>query len=158
MIQDHQGPLAFVAPRGVGPSAWPANKDLQIRRRFALLGQTLDGMRAYDVTRAVAVLGELPSLKGSRLELQAAGQAAPLALWAAVFEPKVQSVTLIHPPTTWRDGPAFPGVDAVLGMPQTAALLYPRPLTLIGTPREPWAWAVDLGRAQGDRGWPAFRD
>ena len=158
LIQGHEGPLAFVAPRGVGPTAWPSNKDIQVRRRFALLGQTLDGMRAYDVVRAVEALGEIPSFNGPRLDLKAAGQAAPMALWAAVFEPKVRSLTLIHPPSTWRDGPAFLGIDGVLGVPQAAALLHPRPLTLIDTPREAWAWAVDLGRARGTRDWPAFRD
>ena len=158
LIRGRRGPLAFVAPRGVGPTAWPSNKVTHVRRRFALLGQTLDGMRAHDVARAVAVLSELPSFQGPGLDLAAAGQAAPVALWAAVFEPKVRSLTLIHPPTTWRDGPAFLGVDGVLGMPQAAALLYPRPLTMIGTPREAWAWTIDLGHARGDRDWPAFRD
>jgi hypothetical protein len=45
--------LVILGPRGVGPSAWPADKDKGIRRRFLLLGQTLDGMRAWDVRRGI---------------------------------------------------------------------------------------------------------
>jgi len=67
-----------------------------------------------------------------------------VALLAAIFEPEVPSVTLLAPPATWRDGPSFLGVDRVLGIPQAATLLAPRPLNLIGTPPEPWAWATDL--------------
>ena len=50
--------LAFVAPRGIGRTAWNADpaKQTQIRRRFMLLGQTLDGMRVWDVRRALQAL------------------------------------------------------------------------------------------------------
>ena len=44
--------FSLLAPRGVGPTAWPKKKDVQIRRRFGLLGQTVDGMRVLDVRRA----------------------------------------------------------------------------------------------------------
>jgi hypothetical protein len=151
------GPLKFVAPRGVGPSAWPANKDAQIRRRFALLGQTLDGMRALDVLRSIELRG---SPADWPLNITGVGQAAPVALMAAVFmRGDVKSVTLFDPPTTWRDGPAFLGIDRVMGLPQAAALLHPHPLTLIGTPREAWSWAEDLaGRLDPRLPWPTFRD
>jgi hypothetical protein len=93
------------------------------------------------------------------MSLTAAGPASPVALWAAVFEPEVASITLLDPPATWRDGPSFANVERVLGMPQAAALIYPRPLTLIGTPAEPWSWTSELGRklAPG-RAWPGFAE
>ena len=45
--------MAYVAPRGIGPTAWDQTpkKQTQHRRRFQLLGQTLDGMRVWDVRR-----------------------------------------------------------------------------------------------------------
>jgi hypothetical protein len=155
IIEQRTGPLLFVAPRGVGPSAWPTNKDVQIRRRFALLGQTLDGMRVLDVLRGVDSVGVDDALP---LNFTAVGQSAPLALLAAVLsEKQVKSVTLIDPPTTWRDGPAFLGIDRLMGMPQAAAMLHPHPLTLIGTNRESWAWTSDLSRklTLGPE-WPSF--
>ena len=50
-------PIALIVPRGVGPTAWEdGTVDTHIRRRFALLGQTLDGMRAWDVGRGLRAL------------------------------------------------------------------------------------------------------
>ncbi len=181
LVGRRTGPLLFVAPRGVGPSAWPASKDVQVRRRFALLGQTLDGRRVFDVLRAVELFraegdprekpaeSDRPSAYASPrrprrpampANFTAAGRAAPVALLAALLSKEEQlSVTLFDPPTTWRDGPAFLGIDRVMGLPQAVALIHPRPLTLIGTPRESWSWAEDLaGRLEPRRPWPTFRD
>jgi hypothetical protein len=150
--------LAVLAPRGVGPTAWPAKKDTHIRRRFALLGQTLDGMRVWDVRRALAALRTVSDLDGVPVSLVGVGQAAPLALWAAVFEAEITSVELIEPPATVRDGPAFLNLDRILGMPQALALLYPRPVTLRSTPPAAWRWASDLGAglSGADEPWPRF--
>src|SRR5262249_56879890 len=54
MYQSFKWGMAYVAPRGVGPTAWDQTekKQIQIRRRFQLLGQTLDGMRVWGVRRA----------------------------------------------------------------------------------------------------------
>src|SRR5262249_40734578 len=41
--------MAYVAPRGVGPTAWDPKWDMPNRRRFMLLGQTRDGMQTWDV-------------------------------------------------------------------------------------------------------------
>lgn len=132
----------FLAPRGIGPSAWPEAKDTHLRRRFLLLGQTLDGARVYDVRRALrAVMApDLP------LWLVGAGDAAPLALWAAVFEPKVAGVILDQPPTDVERGPAFLNLSRILDMPQAVALLHPRPVTLITDQPDAWTWTRDLGR------------
>ena len=42
--------MAYLAPRGDGPTAWSQGerKQTHIRRRFMLLGQTLDGMRVWE--------------------------------------------------------------------------------------------------------------
>ncbi len=160
LIDQRTGPVLFLAPRGVGTSAWPADKDVQIRRRFALLGRTFDGMRARDVLRGVNLLRRNNgfSLYDLPWNFTAVGQAAPVALTAAVLSGKSPlSVTLIDPPTTWRDGPAFLGIDRVMGLPQAATLLHPHPLTLINTPREAWSWTEGFARKlQPDLPWPTF--
>ena len=45
MLERTNWVMVYVAPRGVGRTAWNADekKQTQIRRRFMLLGQTLDG-------------------------------------------------------------------------------------------------------------------
>ncbi|MEO6809517.1 MAG: prolyl oligopeptidase family serine peptidase, partial [Isosphaeraceae bacterium] len=148
--------VVVVAPRGVGPTAWDPKKETHIRRRFALLGQTLDGMRVWDVRRALAALRSIDALQGEATELLGGkGRSAPLALWAAVFEPEVDRVRLEDPPTSLREGPIFLNLDRVLGMPQALALLYPRKVELYATNREPWQWAADLAKSLGgNTAWP----
>ncbi|WP_406695021.1 acetylxylan esterase [Singulisphaera sp. Ch08] len=155
--------LAIIAPRGVGPTGWDEKNEqavkmgLHIRRRFPLLGQTLEGMQIWDVRRALAALRTVPELGNAPVELVGRGQAAALALWTAVFEPGVAQVTLDSPPVTVRDGPAFLNLSRVLGMPQALALLYPRTVRLVGTSPEPWRWASDLAtKLGGNPPWPTF--
>jgi dienelactone hydrolase len=151
--------LVVVMPRGIGPTSWLAAKDTHIRRRFALLGQTLDGMRVWDVRRALAAVRELNQGKTLPVSLEATGAATPLALWAAVFEPDVVSVTLRDPTATVRQGPAFLNLERILDMPQAVTLLYPRKLVLQGTSRDLWRWSTDLGSKQATgRPWPDFRE
>ncbi|MCS6852182.1 MAG: prolyl oligopeptidase family serine peptidase, partial [Gemmataceae bacterium] len=71
--------FAAVCPRGIGPTCWAAPgsaDDIQFRRRFPLVGQTLDGMRVWDVRRAVQAIGRLEDLKTVPLWLQGKGEAA----------------------------------------------------------------------------------
>ena len=146
--------VSFFAPRGVGPTAWSKANDTSIRRRFGLLGQTLDGMRVLDVRRAVRSL-TFPDAPA--LTLVGDGDASTLALWGAVFAPEVGKVVLASPPATVRDGPAFLNLDRVLTMPQAVALLYPRAVVIENSPPEPWAWTRDLARNLGaTTPWPAI--
>jgi hypothetical protein len=150
--------FAVVAPRGVGPTRWsevsrfdgrPAGH--QIRRRFALLGQTLDGQRVWDVRRAVACLGAVAELKGVPLTLQGRGEMAAVVLYAALFEPGVARLDLWQPPASHRQGPTFLNVLSVLDLPQAVALAFPRPVRLhAGEGAEKaWAWPLRLQQALG---------
>lgn len=145
-----------VFPRGVGPTAWPSAKDTHIRRRFYLLGQTLDGQRVWDVRRSLDALRQAGKLGDARVTLVGKGPTAPIALFASLFEPDVTSVELIDPPATFAEGPAFLNVEKVLDPPQAAALLFPRPLTLRGKVQpESWRWTAELGqRLNPGRTWP----
>lgn len=149
---------ALQAPRGVGPTAWPKAKNTQVRRRFLLLGQTLDGMLAYDVRRAVQAMGHVPEWKAAKdIELVGTGATAPIAILAALFEPKVDGVELGKPIVTFEGGPAFWNLSRELGMPQLAALLEPRKLFIAEDKSEVWRWTIDLGKMLvPDREWPTF--
>ena len=148
----------LVLPRGVGPTAWEAKKDVHIRRRFALLGQTLAGMQVWDVRCAFAALRAQADLKTAGIDLLASAEAAPIALWAAVFEPTIGTVNLRGLPDSVREGPAFLNLDRVLGMPQALALLYPKQVSLVGARPRAWRWAVDLGKKLNpSRPWPTIR-
>lgn len=155
--------LALVAPRGVGPTGWEEKTEagkkagIHIRRRFPLLGQTLEGMQIWDVRRALAALRTVSSLSDTPVELDGRGQAAALALWSAVFEPSVAQVALDSPPITVRDGPPFLNLSRILDMPQALALLYPRPVRLVNATPKPWTWASDLAAKLGSpQPWPTL--
>jgi len=150
--------FAAIAPRGIGPTRW-ADKDDQkrenevhIRRRHALIGQTLDGQRVWDVRRALAVLRGADDLKGVPLWLQGKQTMAGIVLYAALYEPDVARLDLWEPPTTHRQGPTFLNVLRVLDMPQAVALAFPRPVKLYvkdeGTAKR-WDWPMQLQKALG---------
>lgn len=104
--------LAFFAPRGIGLTAWGGNekKQAQIRRRFMLLGQTLDGMRVWDIRRAVQAIHFLRDGDTAQVELRATGPMAVNARIAALFEPGVRKLDLSNVPTTPAAAPDYPNV------------------------------------------------
>jgi hypothetical protein len=150
--------FATLAPRGVGPTRW-AEKDEQgksivpqVRRRFGLLGQTLDGQRAWDVRRGLAVLRTLGDLKGAPLWLQGKGDMAGIVLYAGLFEPDVARFDLWGPPASHRQGPIFLNVRRVLDMPQAVALAFPRSVRLYvkeDAEARAWAWPLELQKSLG---------
>ncbi len=114
----------YFAPRGVGVTAWTHDEKerTHIRRRFALLGQTDDSARVWDVRRALQAVRSIPQLKEKSIALSANGQAAGWALYASLFEAPLASLKLTDLPTTHRDGPIFLNVSRFLEMPQAVAL------------------------------------
>ena len=56
-----------------------------------LLGQTMDGMRVWDIRCAVQVLHSVPGADTANIGLQAAGNMAVNALYAALFQPDVRA-------------------------------------------------------------------
>ena len=99
--------LAFIAPRGVGMTAWSGNEkqQAQLRRRFMLLGQTLDGMRVWDIRRAVQMIHFVREGDRAKIELRAAGAMSSQVQLAALFEPGVGKLE-VEP---WREPKAGGG-------------------------------------------------
>lgn len=102
--------MVSLVPRGLGLSGSGADAEakrgIQIRRRFMLLGQTLDGMRVFDIVEAVRFLrrtygGEV------RIEMQGNGEAAVNALLAGMLEREISSVRLRELPDSLRAGPDY---------------------------------------------------
>jgi hypothetical protein len=154
-LELHQWAFATIAPRGIGPTRWaevgtPA--DNHVRRRFALLGQTLDGQRVWDVRRGLAVLREVTDLKGVPLWLQGKGEMAGMVLYAGLFEPDVARVDLWHPPASHRQGPIFLNVRRFLDMPQALALAFPKQIRLYvkdEAEAKRWDWPLQLQKSLG---------
>jgi dienelactone hydrolase len=155
VMEKQRWAFAAVCARGIGPTKWAepgSPNDVQYRRRFALVGQTLDGMRVWDVRRAFQTLKSNADLKGVPLWLQGKHHMAGIALYAAVYEPDVARLDLWHLPPSHRDGPTFLNIRKYLDTPQALALALPRPIKLY-VKDEPaaktFAWALDLQKALG---------
>lgn len=133
--------IAFVAPRGIGRSAWNGNakKQTQIRRRFMLLGQTLEGMQVWDIRRAMQAVRSLPG-GDTPLVLGADGESAGLALYASLFEPPVARIDLSKLSTSHREGPDFLNILRFLDIPQTVAMAAERSPVILRGKTDSWEY------------------
>jgi hypothetical protein len=116
-LQPTDSALAFFAPRGLGDDVWTGDekKQVQIRRRFMLLGQTLDSMRVWDIRQAIrAVREKYPS---AQLHVEGSGTQGVNLLYAALFEPGIAGATLADLPPSHQQGPDFLNVMRVLDIP-----------------------------------------
>lgn len=112
--------LAWFAPRGVGRTAWSGDAKAQtkIRRRFMALGQTLDGMRVWDIRRAVQMIHFVRDGDVAKVEITASSQMGVNALYASLFEPSVRHLELSNLPKTHIEGPDYLGVLRFTDIPQ----------------------------------------
>ena len=108
-IRDHGGAYVTFAPRGVGFTALSGDEKqrTQIRRRFMLLGQTLDGMRVWDVRRALQSARALDGLGALPVVLWGNGGAACNALVASLFEPGIAELQLSGLPENEKEWPDY---------------------------------------------------
>jgi hypothetical protein len=122
-----------------------------------LLGQTIEGMQAWDVRRAVQVVRTIPSLGKAPLNLEGSGAMAGIALYAGLFEPGISELALYDLPDTHRHGPILLNVRKIFDLPQAvaAALDSAGSVQLLrtgGTAENDWAWPRALaegGHAAG---------
>ncbi|HJZ94575.1 MAG TPA: prolyl oligopeptidase family serine peptidase [Gemmataceae bacterium] len=155
VMEKQKWAFAGVCPRGIGPTMWAepgSANDTQYRRRFALVGQTLDGMRVWDVRRAFQSIRANPELKGVPVWLQGKRDLAGVALYAALYEPDVARLDLWHLPASHKDGPTLLNVRKYLDTPQALALAMPKPVKLYvkdEAAARAWAWPLELQKALG---------
>jgi hypothetical protein len=147
--------LAFIAPRGIGSTRWTADPIAQthIRRRFMLLGQTLDGMRVWDVRRALQAVRAVPGLGDQKLRLVGGHEMAGISLYAALFEPDIESAAFNDFAASHRTGPDFLNVLKYLDVPQTVAMVAEKtPVTIFNNPdqtEQTWAYPLAVAKNLG---------
>jgi Prolyl oligopeptidase family len=127
--------MSYFAPRGVGPTAFDQTekKQVQNRRRFYLLGQTLDEMQSSDVFQATLAAHRLPEFKEVPLWLRSHRRMAGVALYTCLFQLQgtIQRLDLYDLPKSHRDGPTFLNVERYLDMPQAVAMAAERSKVVI---------------------------
>src|SRR6266850_6950603 len=151
IIKNHQS-MAYVAPRGIGLTEWTSNEtaQIQIRRRFMLLGQTLDSMRVWDIRRAVQAVRALPEFRKSAITIRAQRILAADALYASIFENAVTGLELWNLPASHRDGPDFLNVRRVLDLSQALSMAASRiKVVLHGANPEDWTYASSVANTLG---------
>ncbi len=132
----------------VGPGyLWTA------RRAYPLLGQTLPERQVSDLLAAVELL-RTDSANGP-VAVYGQGYTSCLAIYAAVLDPQISEVILVDPPTSHEDPttPEFLGVLRVGDLSHNLALVYPRPITFVGSMPEAYEWTRRLYEkfGKGDR-------
>ena len=85
------------------------------------------------------------------MTLQAEGDIAAAAVYAALFEPRVARLELTRPPASHRSGPAFLNVLTVRDRPQAVALPAPREVVIDGDEKD-WEWPLTLQKKLGGKG------
>ena len=127
-LKGNNSVLAYAIPRGIGLTAWNPDerKQTHIRRRFMLLGQTLDGMRVWDVRRAIQALRQIELLNNVPVALKGQRLTAGIVLYASLFEPDIAGLDLWHLPGSHRDGPVFLNVLRYMDIPQAKAMAAER--------------------------------
>lgn len=144
--------VLLVAPRGTALTQWDDPAPFYIQRSLPLLGRTVEGDRLHDVlTAAAALLPAAPARAGARWLIAGRGRAGVIAAYAALFEPRLDEIVLLDPPTTHRDGPFFLNVMRVLDIPEALGMLAPRPLTVHSKERLAFERTAELYRTAGGR-------
>jgi len=145
--------MAYVAPRGVGPSSWSqlsAGKQTQLRRRLLLLGESLESAQVWDIHQAAAALRSVPSFARTPLWLQSQKAMAANALYASLFIPDVKRLDLHAIPGSHRDSPTYLNVLRHLDLPQAVALAAERStIALYTSNAAPWEYSQKVAAALG---------
>jgi dienelactone hydrolase len=143
--------VALVEPRGTGETApdvaRPGRFGVDEKEAFLslLLGRPLIGRRVHDLLQVLKYLDLLAGLRpvdgGEGFHVIATGNAGPIALHAAVLDDRIREVEIERSIVSWtavvrsplaRDqlSGAVPGVLEAYDLPDLAAALAPRPLTI----------------------------
>ncbi len=149
-IKDRGTAYAMCLPRGVGPTAWicSTTTQTQMRRRFMLLGQTLDGMRVWDIRRSVQALRSLKEFHDSPLWLAGEGEMGVNVLYASLFESTINGLDLRNIPSSHMEGPDYLNVLKILDIPEAAAMAAERcDVRLQITSAEKWEFPVALAKS-----------
>ncbi|MCA9183999.1 MAG: acetylxylan esterase [Pirellulaceae bacterium] len=95
-----------IAPRGIGPTEWTVDQRarVHIERRHVLLGQTIAGMRVWDVCRAIEAIRAESNISASQVQLRGEDESAVWCLLAALYT-DVEELQLVQLPPTYREAP-----------------------------------------------------
>ena len=146
--------MAYIVPRGIGPTAWTGADKAQTQRlrRFYLLGETKDSTQVWDIRRSVQAVRSIAGFDKTKLWLASGGPMAVNTLYASLFEENIARLDLNAPPSTHMDGPTYLNVLRYLDIPQAAAIASERSKVVIyAKDKQPWDYLTQTAEKLG---WP----
>jgi dienelactone hydrolase len=140
---------AWVEVRGTGNTSIGPGLEWSLRRSYPLLGQTLPERQVHDLLMGLAVLRAYA--QPTAVAALGSGPAACLAVYAALLEESISCVVLRDPLLThWDGGPEFLSILKVGDLPHNLALLFPRPILLLGDMPDACRWAKQVYETCGE--------
>lgn len=146
LLADHR--VLLVVPRFGGWNPTLAER-AEAERMAALCGRTLDALQVWDALRAVQWALDERGFRPSVASLFGRGGAGIVALYAALFESRIDQVILQSPPASHREGPALLGVLRHTDIPEVAGMLAPRELAFVGGAPAAFSMVRDIYRVAG---------
>ena len=119
-------------------------KNKHLQRYAALVGHTSTSLAIQDALAAVRALRQIDSIPSDAIFIRGKGDAAVTALFAAVVDQDIAGVMLEDCPSQFSQHTALLGIHRHADLPRSAALLYPRPVVMIGTTPPEFNWTEQL--------------
>jgi dienelactone hydrolase len=144
--------LALLFTRGRETSNPNDKTAIQIRRRYMLVGQTLDSMRVWDILRGLNLLATLPETSNLKITATGTGNNAINLLYASLFTTQPLKLELNNLPDSQMSGPDYLNILRFIDLPEAIALsLQSHELKLQNTSQSVGSFANDLA---GQFHWP----
>ena len=102
-----------------------------IERTAAWTGRTMASMQVWDTLRAIAWAVEEAKIPATKIVVYGRDDAGVVALYAALFDERVNALIMADPPASHWQRPALPNVLRVTDLPEAAAALAPRELIFL---------------------------
>ncbi len=108
-----------------------AREFTEIERTTAWIGRTVAAMQVWDILRAVKWAIEEEKISPASITIYGKGEMGVLALYAGLFDERINQVILSDPPASHWQGPALLNVLRISDTPEVAGAFAPRPLIFL---------------------------
>lgn len=137
-------------PSGVDSADFPKGHRQHLLRLAALAGETLTSLRVRDALGAVRALATHNAVDPKGIYLWGKGELAIPALYGTVADEKIAGVFLEDAPEHHTSETALFRILRYAEVPQSAALLFPRPVFFLGQRAKEFLWTEEVYRALND--------
>src|SRR5262249_25239735 len=105
----------------------------EIERTASWIGRTVASMQVWDILRSIEWLASEEKISASSVSIYGKGDMGILAIYAGLFDERVQRVILNDPPASHWQRPALLNVLRVTDIPEVAAAFAPRQIVSLTT-------------------------